>query len=110
VVLKVATGKLDFSANNIVCHFQEDGGRTITCTIARQALLDLGGYYGLKLSEVALFSVLLPEIERIASDKFHAGCIDGAGELSLEAADLVRFGFGEEKFHLPKKARDTMPQ
>jgi hypothetical protein len=97
VSLRVATGKLDFSANNIVCQFQDDGGRTITCTIARQALLDLGGYYGLKLSEVAVFSVLLPEIERIASDKFHAGCIDGAGELSLGAEDLVRFGFGEEK-------------
>jgi hypothetical protein len=38
-----------------------------------------------------VFRQLLPEIERLASTKFHAGRSDESGMLSIGVADLLRY-------------------
>ena len=88
--LKVVAGRLDLSSNSIVC--QLDGGETrVVCTIARQALRDMGDYHQLSGSEEAIFSQMLPEIERMATEKFRAGLLDENGGLSIGTADLLRY-------------------
>jgi len=69
-----------------------DGVTRIVCTIARQVLQDLGDYHQFSDSEGAVFSQLLPEIERLANTKFDAGRIEENGELSIGTADLLRYG------------------
>jgi hypothetical protein len=55
-------------------------------------LRDLGDYYQLAGgSEEALFSELLPEIERLASRKLQTCRIDEDGTLIISTADLLRF-------------------
>jgi Protein of unknown function (DUF1488) len=90
VSLRVVAGRLDLSSNSIVCQLH-DGETRVLCTIARQALRDLGDYHRLKGSEEAVFSELLSEIERIASAKLQAGLLDENGELSIGTADLLRY-------------------
>src|SRR5262249_59268557 len=76
--LRVVAGRLDLSSSSIVC--QLDGGETrVVCTIARQALRDMGDYHQLSGSEEAIFSQMLPEIERLATEKFQAGLLDENG-------------------------------
>jgi hypothetical protein len=90
VSLRVVSGRLDLSSSSIV--FQLDDGVTrVVCTIPRQVLRDLGDYRQLRGSEEAVFSQLLPEIERLASTKFQAGLLDENGELSIGTADLLRY-------------------
>jgi hypothetical protein len=86
----VVAGRLDLSSNSIVCQL-DDGETSVLCTIARHVLRDLGDYHQLKGSEEAVFSELLPEIERIAGTKFQAGLLDENGELSSRTADLLRY-------------------
>ena len=91
--LKVAAGRLDLFATSIVCHLR-DGTRTVVCTIARQALRDLGDYhFGRAIPDEAVFSECLCEIERIANTKFRRQKLDENGELSITPIDLIRYGF-----------------
>jgi len=87
-------GRLEWSSSTIVCELQ-DGDTRIVCTISRQVLRDLGDYRQLSGSEEALFSQLLPEIERLASAKFHAGVLDENRELNIGTADLLLYGLGQ---------------
>jgi hypothetical protein len=89
-LIRVVAGRLDLSSSSVVCQL-DDGVTRVVCTIARQVLRDLGDYHQLKGSEEAVFSELLPEIERIASTKFQAGLLDKNGELSIRTADLLRY-------------------
>jgi hypothetical protein len=89
----VVGGRLELLTTCIVCQLH-DGERTIACTIARQTLRDLGDFHRLRVSEEAVLSHLLPEIERLANEKFHAGCIDQNGDVTIGTADLLRYGFG----------------
>ena len=88
--LKVAPGRLDLSATSIVCELR-DGETRLVCSVSREALRDLGDYYRLTGSAEAVFSELLPEIERLASAKFAAGGVGEDGELRIGTADLLRF-------------------
>jgi hypothetical protein len=90
VSLRVVAGRLDLSSDSIVCQL-DDGVTRVVCTIARQALRDLGDYHQLSGSEEAVFSQLLPEIERLANAKSEAGLFDQNGELSIGTADLLRY-------------------
>ena len=91
--LRVLAGRLELLSSGIVCQLH-DGVTTVICTILRQALRDLGDHNGLTVPEEAVFSQLLPEIERLASKKFYAGRVDENGELSIGSADLLRYGVG----------------
>lgn len=92
--LKVASGRLDLLASSIVCQLQ-DGAQTLVCTISRQVLRDLGYYhFGRAVSEEAVFSECLSEIERLANAKFSGRGLDKVGGISIDPADLVRYGFG----------------
>jgi hypothetical protein len=88
--LRVVAGRLELSSSRIVCQL-DDGVTKVVCTIARQALRDLGDYHQLSGSEEAVFSQLLPAIERLASAKFQARLFDENGELSIGTADLLRY-------------------
>jgi hypothetical protein len=88
--LRVVAGRLDLSSSSIVCQL-DDGETRVVCTIARQALRDMGDYHGLSGSEEAVFSRMLPEIERLATEKFQAGFLDENGGLSIGTADLLRY-------------------
>jgi hypothetical protein len=90
VSLRIVAGRLDVSSNSIVCQLL-DGATRVGCTIARQVLRDLGDFHQLRGSEEAVFRQLLPEIERLASTKFHAGRTDESGMLSIGIADLLRY-------------------
>ena len=88
--LRVVAGRLDLSSSSIVCQL-DDGETRVVCTIARQALRDMGDYHQLSGSEEAVFSQMLPEIERLATEKFQAGFLDENGGLSIGTADLLRY-------------------
>jgi hypothetical protein len=88
--LRVVAGRLELSSSSIVCQL-DNGVTKLICTIARQALRDLGDCHQLSGSEEAACSQLLPEIERIASAKFHAGVIHKTGKLSIGTAGLLRY-------------------
>lgn len=90
---RVTGGKLDLLLTRIVCQLS-DGERSILCSIARQTLRDLGDFRRLRLSEEAVFSVLLPDIERLANEKVRAGRLDENGNVSLGTAELLRYGLG----------------
>jgi hypothetical protein len=88
--LRVVAGRLDLSSSSIVCQL-DDGETRVVCTIARQTLRDMGDYHQLSGSEEAVFSQMLPEIERLATEKFQAGFLDENGGLSIGTADLLRY-------------------
>lgn len=90
---RVVGGKLEFLPTSIVCQLRE-GDRTVLCMIVREVLRDLGDYHRLNLSEQGLFSVLLPDIERMADAKIRAGRLDQHGHVRIEAVDLLRYGLG----------------
>jgi hypothetical protein len=89
--LKVVGGRLDLSPDGIVCQL-DDGAAKVVCTITRKVLRDLGDHHQLGGSEERLFSHLLLAIEQLASRKFNAGRIDKDGALTIETADLLRYG------------------
>lgn len=92
--LQVAAGRLDLLAASIVCHLR-NGNQIIICTIARQVLRDLGDYhFGRAISDEAIFSECLSEIERLANAKFSGRGLDAEDELSIGPSDLARYGFG----------------
>jgi hypothetical protein len=72
VTFRVVAGKLELSSSSIVCRLRE-GDRILSCTVSRQVLRDLGGYHQLHVSDEAVFSRLLPEIERLANESIRAG-------------------------------------
>jgi len=88
--LRVVAGWLDLSSSSIVCQL-DDGETRVICTIVRQALRDMGDYHQLSGSEEAVFSQMLPEIERLATEKFQVGFLDENGGLSIGTADLLRY-------------------
>jgi hypothetical protein len=57
-------------------------------------LRDLGTYHQLHMSEEAVFSQLLPEIERLANERIRAGLFDESGNVTIGTSDLVRYGPG----------------
>jgi hypothetical protein len=71
----------------------EDGMKTISASISAETLRDMTDFHQIKGSPEEGFRALLPEIERLLNAKFQAGRIEESGELSIRAADLLRFGF-----------------
>jgi hypothetical protein len=66
----------------------------VTCTVARQVLLDLADAYSLNCRSAAeAFSLLLPDIEHLASAKYRFGRLEENGELTIGVPDLLRYGF-----------------
>jgi hypothetical protein len=92
-MFRVVGGKLELLSDRIACRLR-DGDRILTCTVSRQALRDLGGYHQLRISDEAVFSRLLPEIERLANELNSAGRVDESGNVTIGAAELVRYGLG----------------
>jgi hypothetical protein len=86
-------GRLEFRSTSIVCRLT-DGARIAGLSVARQLLRDLGSYHGLNISDEAIFSVLLPEIERLANERLSAGRVAEDGSVVLGTADLLRYGPG----------------
>jgi hypothetical protein len=93
LAFRVVSGRLEFLPANILCRLR-DGDRIIACSVARQLLQDLAAYHGLDISDAAIFSALLPEIERIANEKLLTGRIADDGSVVLGTADLLRYGPG----------------
>jgi hypothetical protein len=71
----------------------ENGMKTVSGNISAETLRDLTDFHQVKGSQEDGFRALLPEIERLLNAKFQAGRIEENGELSIRAADLLRFGF-----------------
>jgi hypothetical protein len=71
----------------------ENGMKTVSGSISAETLRDLTDFHQVKGSQEEGFRALLPEIERLLNAKFQAGRIEENGELSIRAADLLRFGF-----------------
>lgn len=93
MTFRVVGGKLELRSNSLACQLRE-GNRILTCTVSRQALRDLGGYHQLQISDEAVFSRLLPEIERLANERIRAGRMDETGSVTIGTSDLVRYGLG----------------
>jgi Protein of unknown function (DUF1488) len=70
-----------------------DGVRVVTCSISRDALLDLRDYHGLAGDESQAFRALGPQIERLANEKYRAGRVDRSGQLEISPADILLYGF-----------------
>jgi hypothetical protein len=67
--------------------------KTVSGNISAETLRDLTDFHQVKGSQEEGFAALLPEIERLLNAKLQAGRIEENGELSIRAADLLRFGF-----------------
>jgi hypothetical protein len=93
VSFRVVGGKLDLLADRIACRLR-DGDRLLTCAVSRQILRDLGAYHQLWMSDEAVFSRLLSEIERLVNERVRAGRLDDDGNVTLGTADLLRYGPG----------------
>jgi len=67
----------------------------IECSISRQALQDLAGAYALpfETTDLAAFSQLLSQIEKIADRKYPRARFKKNGELKIGTADFLRYGF-----------------
>jgi hypothetical protein len=70
-----------------------DGVKVVPCSISRDALLDLRDYHGLAGDENQAFRALGPEIERLANKKYRAGRVERTGELEINPADILLYGF-----------------
>lgn len=92
-MFRVVGGKLELSSDSIACRLRE-GDRTLTCTVRRQALRDLGDCHQLRVSDEAVFSRLLPEVERLANELIRASRVDENGNVTIGTAELVRYGLG----------------
>jgi hypothetical protein len=71
------------------------GPRPIECTISRQVLRDLADVCALSrgVSDLAAFSQLLSQIEKIATCKYETVRLEENGGLKIGTADLLRYGF-----------------
>jgi hypothetical protein len=94
VPLRIAAGKLEIGEHAICFRCMADAA-PIECSISRQALQDLAGAYALPLetSDLAAFSQLLSQIEKIADRKYPRARFEKNGELKIGTADLLRYGF-----------------
>jgi hypothetical protein len=70
-----------------------DGVKVVACSISRDALLDLRDYHGLTGDESQAFRALGPQIERLANEKYRAGRLDQTGQLEINPADILLYGF-----------------
>ncbi len=87
----VVGGKLELSSSSLVCRVRE-GDTLLSCTVSREVLRDLGTCHQLHISEEAVFSQLLPDIERLANERIRAGLVDESGNVTIGTSDLVRYG------------------
>jgi hypothetical protein len=93
VALRVTSGKLDIQPGSISCNLRE-GETVLRCTIAIEVLRDLADHSMLNWStDVQAFSLLIPEIERLANMKYRLGRLEEDGDLLLGTVDLLRHGF-----------------
>ena len=92
-MFRVVGGKLGLLSDSIACRLR-DGDRILTCIVSRQALRDLGDYHQLYGSDEALFSRLLPQVERLANERVRAGRVDESGNVTIGTAEPVRHGLG----------------
>jgi hypothetical protein len=95
VSLKVTTnGTFDVHSHGISFNLHDGTTTMVPCTVAGQVLLDLADHHFMSFSsKEQAFSLLIPEIERLASAKYEAGRLEDNGELLIGTADLLRFGF-----------------
>ena len=92
--LRIIAGSLDARSPGISFRV-DDGGNGLACGISRDALLDLAGHHGLRGSKEGLFQAMWPVIERLVRAKFQAGRVDASGEVLVDSADLLLYGFDE---------------
>ncbi len=95
-MFRVMGGKLELHSTRIVCRLHEED-RILTCTVERPVLRDMGAYHGLRVSDEALFSRLLPEIERLANECIRANRLDESGNVTIGTAELIRYGMGSPR-------------
>jgi hypothetical protein len=90
--LKVIAGTLSTRPQSLT--FQcEHGMKTIGASISSETLRDMTDFHRITGSQEEGFRALLPEIERLLNAKCQAARFEKNGELSIRAADLLRFGF-----------------
>jgi hypothetical protein len=92
VRLRVTAGKLDIHSEGVSFHLY-DGINILTCTVAGEVLLDLADYHSLHGTQLEIFGLLLPEIERLASAKYRFPQPEETGALVITRMDLLRYGF-----------------
>jgi hypothetical protein len=93
VSLRVISGHLDIQSRSISCNLQE-GLTIVRCTIAIEVLRDLADHSMLEWStDIEAFSLLMPEVERLASLKYRLRRLEENGELLIGTIDLLRHGF-----------------
>jgi hypothetical protein len=91
--LKITSGKLDVQPHVITCQLRI-GLTVIECCIEAEALHDLADHHSLIWrNALGAFSLLIPEIERIATEKYRLGRWAEDGKLLIGRTDLVRYGF-----------------
>ena len=91
--LRVTSGVLEIQPGSISCNLRE-GETVLRCTIAIEVLRDLADHSMLNwTTDVQAFSLLIPEIERLASIKYSLGRLEANGDLLLGTVDLLRYGF-----------------
>jgi hypothetical protein len=95
VPIRIAGGKLEVGDDAIYFRCIADA-TPLECSISRQALRDLADAYAFprQVSDLAAFSQLLSQIEKIADRKYPRARFEKNGELKIGTADLVRYGFG----------------
>ncbi len=91
-MLVMIAGSLSISPE--IISFQCEGdAKTIPCTIMHETLQDLADFHGVSGGEAEVFNELRSEILRLATAKFRAGRFGPEGQLTLGAADVLRYGF-----------------
>ena len=95
--LRVTSGELDIQPRSISCNLR-DGETILRCTIAIEVLRDLADHSMLNWStDVQAFSLLIPEIERLANMKYRLGRLEENGDLLLGTVDLLRYDFSRPR-------------
>jgi hypothetical protein len=96
----MTSGRLDVQSHIIGCRLQL-GHTVIDSAIETEALLDLAYYHTLgDRTTLEAFSLLIPEIERLATAKCRMGRWEQDGSLLIGRLDLVRYGFARKSTKL----------
>ena len=90
--LKIIAGSVEAHTPSVSFRV-DDGESGLACGISRDALLDLAGHHRLRGSEESLFQALWPVIERLVLAKCRAARIEASGEILVDSADLLLYGF-----------------